>query len=191
MSEEISAIDQVAEVRDGYSKTLIAQAKSIRLIIPDTSPLATFWAPHQMAPSGVLARLEHIPPNNLPVSEVTDTSLASVDILLTSRLGYENQRDLYYASVISDGKEHSGLVVKIVDISFFAPGCPDGSYSVRQYGEQVVCDEFYAFNRLESLQGSAVPRFAGLFSRGTVFCLVFEDAGRHVTGEESIDPIIR
>jgi hypothetical protein len=46
------------------------------------------------------------------------------------------------------------------------------------------------FKVLEPLQGVHVPRFAGVFAHGTVYCMVFEDVGRALSWAEQDDPKI-
>ena len=40
-----------------------------------------------------------------------------------------------------------------------------------------LVQEVFLYSRLSSVQGRYVPRFGGLFNHGSLYCLVFEDAG--------------
>lgn len=68
-----------------------------------------------------------------------------------------------------------GLVLKVIDSE-----SPSGSAKlIRDFAREAEC---YAFAK--PLQGTVLPRFAGLFSSASVHCLVFEDAGRRLRSAE-------
>jgi hypothetical protein len=54
-----------------------------------------------------------------------------------------------------------------------------------------LCTTFQASGMLEPVEGTIVPRFGGLFARGSLYCAVFEDAGRELTDDEVMDPKVQ
>jgi len=53
--------------------------------------------------------------------------------------------------------------------------------------EEVIANEFHFFNVLAPIQGTVVPRLAGLFGKGLLYCAIYEDGGRRLTWEEKED----
>jgi len=94
--------------------------------------------------------------------------------------GYESAElaaDVFSASVkVPDTQELvPGLIVKVLDSTS------------RLVSSQLVRDfeleaEYHV--QAESAQGTALPRFVGLFTSDSVYFLVFENAGRWLTDEE-------
>jgi len=110
--------------------------------------------------------------SELPEVE-TVTSGPDVTLCLTDRIGYHNLFDIYHASI--DGV--SGLVVKVVDLAFFA--LVEQYKPIRSGVARHLCREYDAYNNiLADLQGSVVPYFGGMFARGSLYCTIYEDAGR-------------
>jgi len=83
--------------------------------------------------------------------------------------------DVCYASVKEGDKLTPGLVLKFMD-----KGTRLGSDF---FVEEFVLEAEY-HSMAKDVQGYALPHFAGLFRSGSLYCLVFEDAGRDLTEEE-------
>jgi len=98
-----------------------------------------------------------------------------VELVLTKRIGFakSGRVDVYYASL----QGNDGLVVRIQDLAFYPP-------RPRKVFAERLCTEFDAYNTLDALQGTVVPRMAGMFAHGLLYCMVFEDAGRPLTTRE-------
>lgn len=110
-------------------------------------------------------------------------SKADAELVLTERIGWTKFVDIYYASLRSpSGDLQPGLVVKVVDLSMFPP--VSTRETKRYFPEKSLAHEFPTMQKLSGLQGNVVPRYAGLFGRGTVYCTVWEDAGRLLTPTE-------
>jgi len=75
-----------------------------------------------------------------------------------------------------------GLIVKIVDLA--TCGCLSDA-------TRMLFDVYNAFDVAASLQGTVLPRMAGLFGNGTVFCFVFEDAGGTFAGRKLLQDSVR
>lgn len=111
----------------------------------------------------------------------------AVDVLITQRIGcrYE-QWDIYYAKV-----DDETVVVKMVDLSHFprVVEARDTRRSRRWDRDGVAklyYEEYYAFDKvLSEVQGAAVPRLGGMFANGSLYCTLYEDAGRPITVKES------
>jgi len=88
--------------------------------------------------------------------------------------------DVFHASVKEgDGQLTPGLVLKFVD----------KNSSLGSVEDFVLEAEYH--NTAKDAQGSALPHFAGLFRSGSLYCLVFEDAGRDLTEEEYNSEAVR
>jgi hypothetical protein len=96
---------------------------------------------------------------------------------------------MYYASYRgAGGEEHSGLVVKVMDVSNHAVTGPGPVQKAVTYCFTRI---YHAYETLAPVQGFAVPRFGGMFACGTLYCAVLEDAGRLLTYEERMDPDVQ
>lgn len=164
-----------------------AQANAIQLDIPHDTPGAIYWAPHQFRPSVVMGRVQEGPLDQLSKLD-TAPSTSDLTITLTKRLGSRSYIDVYYAceGCVGDAStEKASMVAMIVDLSFFGPQGSGGPRPCREHVEETLSNLYRCFNILAPLQGSAVARCGGLFSNGsTLYCLVFEDAGRLLTVDE-------
>jgi hypothetical protein len=127
-----------------------------------------------------------LPPGPAEVAVTDDT----VTLVLTERIGSLVRADVYYASIHSGTTETPGLVAKVIDINMFAPTYVDFE-TTQAMAMKFVSDNVLASTELEALQGTVVPRFAGLFARGSVYCMVFEDAGKSLTIKDKISPTTR
>ena len=65
----------------------------------------------------------------------------------------------------------------------FAPGFAPSRPSVEKW----FSHEINIFNELQPLQGRIVPRLAGVFGNGMLYCAVYEDAGRPLTLKEKYE----
>jgi hypothetical protein len=112
-----------------------------------------------------------------------DTADAPV-LVLGGRWGVDGTHDIYEASLRDgDGEDRPGLIVKLVDLlQLPVRGYPNQTTAISE-----LCNTAVAFGLLQPLQGTIVPRFAGLFAHGTIYCTVFEDAGRPLTDAEKMD----
>jgi len=120
--------------------------------------------------------------NKLPRKEVSPGSVP-LRMELGDRFGSNRFRDVYRihaASSIHNSSPSPHLAVKIVDLSFFSPSVPP----TREWVEDIVALEYHHFQVLEPIQGGAVPHLAGLFGNGTLYCAIYEDAGRQLTWAE-------
>jgi len=166
-----------------------AQAQTIELVIPDSTPGGKFWAPHQFSPSVQLARVEQVEVETLPREKVLQGSVSlPLRLELGKRFGSNRFRDIYriHAAASTNGSSTSPpphLAVRIVDLSFFSPLVSP----TREWVENIVAVECYQFGLLEAVQGTAVPRLAGVFGNETLYCAIFEDAGRHLTWAERLN----
>lgn len=171
------------------------KANTIQLVIPKSSPRASNWAPHQFNGTVALQRINDLRPvtYTIPLREVleedrlplgpTDVALTdeTVSLVLTERIGKMSYSDVYYVSVRKNGKDTPGLVAKLLDLSFFAPTY-ENYERTKGMAMKFVADNFLCYKVLEPLQGIHVPCFAGLFAHGTLYCMVFEDAGLPPSG---------
>lgn len=99
--------------------------------------------------------------------------------------------DVYYASLrTANARDAPGLVVKILDIATFALNFANYE-DTQAMAMRCVADNVINFDVLKPLQGIHVPRFAGLFARETVYCLVFEDAGHSVPWSKKCDQEVK
>lgn len=87
--------------------------------------------------------------------------------------------DIFQARFQKDNILYPGLVVKLVDMQHLP--LRNKCLSTQAIARQCLADEVYNFNFAKRLQGTTLPRFAGLFRHGSLYCLVFEDAGRLIT----------
>lgn len=140
-------------------------------------------------PSTILSCLKDVPVDRLPEGPTeVDIDKASVTLVLEDSLGINGPCDIYEASLrTSDGEEHEGLIVKLVDLQELltvpGPKCDD----TRSEASEDFAGRFHCFRRLETIQGTIVPHYAGLFARGSLYCAVFDDAGRSITNAEKMD----
>lgn len=75
-----------------------------------------------------------------------------------------------------------GLILKMTDLECLPES---GRWPNRRKALEELADEVRCFNAGASVQGKALPRLGGLFCSGTLYCLVFEDAGRLLTWKET------
>jgi hypothetical protein len=121
-----------------------------------------------------------------------DATTASVTLVLNDLLGVHGLCDMYEASLrTADGEEHSGLIVKLVDLLEFPTVRGPKAQPSRAMASEDFAGMFHCFRLLQPIQGTIVPRYAGLFARGTLYCAVFEDAGRYITNAEKMDPKVQ
>jgi hypothetical protein len=108
-------------------------------------------------------------------------------VVLADRIGKSPDfGDMYYANLRdATGHETGGLVVNVLDMLSFLP--VEKQEQVRFF----LGKEIEAYTLMAKVQGKAVPRFGGLFGRGSLFCLFFEDAGGLVTEEARFTPTVR
>jgi len=164
---------------------------ALRLVIPNAVLEASdfyqrypqHWAPHAFTPSTILSRAT-VTDDELEVpakiAKGTNGDGGVWDIVLDKFIGQHREEwyDSYRASLRNpNGDLTPGLVVKIVDLPMNA---------AIEEGIEHLEWELANFEFAAGLEGKALPRFAGLFGRGTLFCFVFEDAGRTLTQTELI-----
>jgi len=106
------------------------------------------------------------------------------EIVLDRYLGHHPYEDYdsYLATLHSSSGDTGGLIVKMIDL-------------VQRIGPKSRCAAWVnhigaPYEVAAHLQGTALPRFAGVFGRGTTFCLIFEDAGPVLTDEELDEPSV-
>ena len=134
------------------------------------------WAPQRYAPSVVMTRVPTLPHLQLPPPGpilAADDSFDGPTLVLTKFIG-GGQFDYHAASLRQDGHDDARLVLLMLDLSHF----PESKH--RRVKESIVQQVFF-YTRLEPAQGRFVPRFAGLFNHGTLYALVFDDAGRRLS----------
>lgn len=180
-------IEKVRQVSFALNRSDI-KARTVRLEIPDNVPNGKSWAPHQHAPHVLLGRVEEVSLTELPLVTADQVSSSPDDVVvlvLTGRAGFRRCHDVFYASLRdASGQEHSGLVIKAMDPTFFAPKASTGGPS-RPTAVKNFASEFDIYdNLLAEVQGTVVPLFGGMFGRGTLYCSVYEDAGRSLTWQE-------
>jgi hypothetical protein len=102
-------------------------------------------------------------------------------LILGDTYGFSFPNAIYQAET----KDASGLVALVVDLLHYSPG-------ERTLVVPEICHTFHIYDKeLVPLQGRCVPRFAGLFGHGSLYCAVFEDAGDRITYEEREQKEIR
>jgi hypothetical protein len=180
------------------------KADRVQLMIPDTESGNTesdpLWEPQQYRPSVVLARVDPVP--DWTKSEQRKEAYLAPElpalpsmttVVLGDRIGLNNDfGDMYYATLRDNatGEEAGGLVVSVIDVGYFSPVAhptdaaqPDVRYFLGK--------EVNGYAVAARVQGKAIPRFGGLFGRGNLFCLFYEDAGDAVTEEARYNPQVR
>lgn len=158
----------------------------MQLSISDELSRGRYWNSHYLPHPVTLGRVEHLPREKLP-RQVPNLDVADITLRLTKRLGTIRFRDFYYARLESSSAQTDPVVVSLVDLSAYIAG-GDGDQA---YMEMFVSNDFDIYKELESLQGSVIPIFGGLFSRDTLLCTVYQDAGRFITREERQNPAIK
>jgi len=130
-------------------------------------------------PSLILTKVRTLPHLELPPPApviTEDDTFSGQTIVLTKHAG-GSYYDHHYASLLSDGQEIKGLVVLMRDLSHSVP-------VQQEFVKRDLVDKMFFYERLASVQGRFVPRFGGLFNHGTLYCMVFEDAGRRLSYRE-------
>jgi len=145
---------------------------SFRLVPNDVAIGGMFWWPSK--PSTTLTRVGS--------QEQPDPD---IQIVLTRHIGTTGQPDarytavelacdIYSASVTEGNINHPGFMLKMID-------------SHSQLGSPFLAKDFpreaHYYTLAKEVQ--CIPRFFGLFTSGTLSCLVFEDPGRELTARES------
>jgi len=159
----------------------IRQAQTIELVIPEDTPGGKNWAPHQFAPSVQLARVGQAEVETLPRKEVALDS-APLQIQLGERIGWMGFVDVYRVQ-LGSSSPRPGLVAKIIDLSLFSPNVSP----TRAHVERLFAKQYHICTVLEPIQGSVVPYLGGLFGNGTLYCAIYEDAGRRLSWDERSD----
>jgi len=159
---------------------------ALRLVIPKKildgiqEKRPDHWAPYAYEPSSLLSRAPMTDDGIKVPHNVGDDPGGVWDIVLDQYIGHHRYEhyDSYRASLRSpNGDLTPGLVVKLLDIPMIG--------RINDGKAWLDCD-VTLYESAPEMQGKSLPRFAGLFGRGTLFCLVFDDAGRELTTEEGI-----
>jgi hypothetical protein len=149
--------------------------------------MAKYWTPQRSVPSVSLGRIkpDKVTLDKLPDGPTEVDAADALTLVLGRRLGTRGLWDIYYASLLdASGEQRSGLVLKLIDLLQFPA---EGRGNIQSTAARETSNVFQWFNLLEPLQGTIVPHSAGLFAHGTLYCMVFEDAGRELTHAEKMD----
>jgi len=156
------------------------QVDSIRLF-PNAARGGEFWWPDSYKPSIVLTRRgakRQEPGAEIVITESIATTGYPKREFSTDHIA----ADVYYASVKQGDTLTPGLVLKFID--------KDSRLVSAAFVDDFVLEAEH-HNTAKDVQGSALPHFAGLFRSGSLYCLVFEDAGRDLTDEEYASKAVR
>jgi hypothetical protein len=167
---------------------------ALNLIIPPGLGVGQQWFPHRYEPSIVLTKTIPVEPTKLPEPAPILDEAQAVDapaVVLTSYIGHDTVFACYHATFertrgVADeaGDDEPVLVAKLVDLSHFPK--VDATHVAG-----IIARDFESWTSLKDVQGGPVPRFAGLFTHGTLCRQVFEDAGRAISYEEKQQKSVR
>jgi hypothetical protein len=153
------------------------QASAIELVIPQDIPKGKHWSPGRYEPSVNLSRVEFSSPTKLlPDSTTKDGKGPFPVISITERIASFDFADQYFAK-----HENTQLVVRLVDLADF----PHIGDPRREEAERYLEGQAHVHKLAAEIAG--VPTLGGIFSKGTLYCLIYEDMGRELLREEKLD----
>lgn len=211
---------EVTEVDDGLGPLVTVstqalhgsrQADTFQLVIPDRMRRGMFWTPRhylQNVSPLILNRITPVTDDTLPdAPPVVDgpPGPGVPKVTLVKRLGYQGPPvgnsetnedvpvsemeypwDVYYGRL--EGSQ-TNIVVKLSDMDNVPVRAVKGR--TQRSAKSDIAEEYHRYAEALAAQGKSLPRYAGLFQRGSLYCAVFQDAGRSLEPEEMEDEAVK